>query len=366
MPCGAPNPWRPEEEAKVKEFCLVKGPSYVAQLLGRSVRSVSHKALRLGLSWRKNREFSESDLNYLRENYEQGDPKEIGKVLGKSARQVISKASKLGFHNETWHQRRSENYLKNRSWQMVPNFFDEPSRLMAWHLGYIITDGYISRKRGVISYDLQVKDERLLEGIQEDFGSEYKIRQVHRRAHQMKDGRWVRARVTSQLSVGNRQYVGALASKWGVVEGKSLNEHLPELPEYCRPDLVRGICDGDGCIYLVKDRRVINTGLKVAFFGGKKFLESLWNILPKTVTGGSMHERKSVWMLSLGKYDSIALCEWMYAGSPERFLERKFGKYCTFLDIQQKDIVGGFKPRPAWADRESVRGRNLEVLSVSA
>ena len=94
----------------------------------------------------------------------------------------------------------------------------------------------------------------------------------------------------------------------GGEENKSLTLKFPNVPEDYLADFIRGYFDGDGSVFLIKNKR-INTAFTCA---SENFINSLWDILKEKagVIGGSYD--KSSYSLKFGKRDSILIGEYIY------------------------------------------------------
>ena len=121
------------------------------------------------------------------------------------------------------------------------NFFNViDTEQKAYYLGLIIADGNIfdfkdSGRQKMLSISLQEQDKYLLEHFSSLLHSSRKV------SH---DGRGC-----SEFAVVSNKMASDL-SKYGVIENKSLISYLPtNIPEHLMHHLIRGIFDGDGCIY---------------------------------------------------------------------------------------------------------------------
>lgn len=118
----------------------------------------------------------------------------------------------------------------------------------------------------------------------------------------------------------------------GVIPKKSLIVKFPDVPASFLPDFIRGVFDGDGCIYF--DKRSINSPLRSKFVSGSKdFIEGLQQCLeslgmPKRTI--YRQKTKNSWshMFTYGHKDSINLFNILYNNAQNRlFLERKYKRF---------------------------------------
>lgn len=126
------------------------------------------------------------------------------------------------------------------------SFFDVPSPEMAWVLGLVVTDGCLGRKSSGSEF-LSIKsiDHDMLELVNCLMESEYGIYEC---------GPSDAGNMVYRIDFGSRRLVAGVR-RWGIVPRKTLVATFPAMPALFRPDLVRGIFDGDGCISTRVDKR---------------------------------------------------------------------------------------------------------------
>jgi hypothetical protein len=145
-------------------------------------------------------------------------------------------------------------------------FFDSPSPDMAWVLGLVVTDGYIGRKTSGRPF-LSIKsiDRDLLEQVKRLMESDYGIYEC---------GLSDAGNMIYRIDLGSQRIVAGV-QRWGIVPRKTLVATFPDVPSFCRADLVRGIFDGDGCISTHLDKRRGTETTEVTFLGTKAVLEPI-------------------------------------------------------------------------------------------
>ena len=145
---------------------------------------------------------------------------------------------------------------KNRALYKNKQYFDTESSNMAWILGFLAADGYVSDKRNEISIGLSKVDREILERIREEIEIENKIRD-----YQTKDGF-----DTSELTWTCWEHKNKLA-KYGIVPRKTFVLQPPyKLNEKYWIDYVRGYFDGDGSVNFIS----VN--------GKKKYMALRWQV----------------------------------------------------------------------------------------
>ena len=181
------------------------------------------------------------------------------------------------------------------------SFFSAWSNEMAYVLGFVITDGNISGNTLSISQN----ERYILERINDAMESDYKIT---RRSNGKND--------IHTLSIYRKSIVEDLKSL-GVLEAKSRDIRMPNIPNEYLPHFIRGVIDGDGW---VQDRGYVMNVTNAS----KSFAESLHEIFNDRGLNGRITEQGNafrVWVS--GKQDVIDLAEWLYEDAGNLYLERK-------------------------------------------
>lgn len=125
-----------------------------------------------------------------------------------------------------------------RKYPCNDNYFKMQSADMAYILGFIASDGYVSAKENCISIELQQQDQDILCQMAEKMEVTRPIQtQLRKNGH-----------YTSTLRNWSSEWKKDLAH-YGITNKKTFTLQPPELllPKY-RIDYIRGYFDGDGCI----------------------------------------------------------------------------------------------------------------------
>ena len=88
--------WSKEEDATLKLHYSKRGSRYTAELLGRSVTSVQHRALKLGIPGNGVRVWTEMEVRYLRSRYPKMSVAQICRTLHRSEQSVRGQINRLG------------------------------------------------------------------------------------------------------------------------------------------------------------------------------------------------------------------------------------------------------------------------------
>lgn len=271
--------------------------------------------------------------------------KEIGKRLDVPRPTITRWFKKLGIPSQDPHRITNKNLLnvgpkkgpratpkpkKRRGKKVNKNFFKEWSEDMAYVLGYFVADGCIFiNPRGSHYLEFDSTDRELIEKTRAILDSEHKIG-----VRKWSNPNWKPKYV---LEIGSKEMFEDL-EKLGFCPNKSNNLKFPEVPKEYFSHWVRGLLDGDGCVffkdYSEEDNNLQGVLLTSFTSGSPHFLQGLKDQLQEyaCVEGGSIYEKNRGFELSFSKHDSLKLFEFMYKGiSSEKFLERKYNVFQKFL-----------------------------------
>lgn len=209
---------------------------------------------------------------------------------------------------------------------------------MAYVLGYFAADGAMVRnRRGAHFIEFTSTDRCLVTGLKMAVGSNHAISRRER-------GR--NCKTAYRIQIGSRQWFEDL-TQLGFSQKKSKTLRLPQIPQECVGDFVRGYFDGDGCVYFKKhwvrtrheDRWVFTTRFTS---GARFFLEELQDLVKKYgVRGGYINVKQRGYDLVFSHNDSLALYRLMYhtAGTSSLYLPRKREKLERAVNILHLDHV---------------------------
>jgi excisionase family DNA binding protein len=152
------------------------------------------------------------------------------------------------------------------------NFFSSQNSQMAYVLGLLVTDGYLTRKSdGREILCLKLIDRDLLEEVRDMMDSTYGIYFC---------GKTDAGNDIFRIEFDRRQLIEDV-KKYGIVKRKTLITVFPILlEEKYYPDFVRGVLDGDGCVHWHKDKRRNNGyNVQVYFLGTFDLLNGIADVL---------------------------------------------------------------------------------------
>jgi len=177
---------------------------------------------------------------------------------------------------------------------------DEPTEEGSYWIGFLAADGCIYRRKDQgqkqIILTLAKKDEGHLLRFVDFFGGR-KPRTIKRAASE-----------EATVRICSDKLAGVLA-QYGVVERKTktIMYNGQSLAEY-EPAYLRGLIDGDGCIYRQK-----NGYLRVCFtIGGKPFLVSFLQRMNEMGFVFSESNRSTYWNLTLSGKPAERFCSFLY------------------------------------------------------
>ena len=171
----------------------------------------------------------------------------------------------------------------------------------AYVLGLLAADGYVSSEHPRVCIGLQAKDAHLVEYVRDRLNPAARL-------HRKKDG-------FAMLQITSRQMVADLA-QYGVVPRKSRIMTWPaQLGDLLRPYLL-GYFDGDGCMYLPRDRRGRERPGWTVCSGTEQFLIDM-NEYIRAATGVGMwkiQHRKGadLWQLAVTGLSAVVLSEFLH------------------------------------------------------
>jgi len=139
----------------------------------------------------------------------------------------------------------------------------------------------------------------------------------------------------------NDNDLAATLSQYGINprSNKTYKKHVPNLPDY--KDYVRGIIDGDGCLYFkqnknkVKNIKILQIPKKLSFLISiaityKSYGNEIQKIIENMVPGGgrvALYKQKNIWYIKLYSHKAERLADLLYGNNPNRYLDRKYQKY---------------------------------------
>jgi len=242
-----------------------------------------------------------------------------GKRLAKSHSVWLKKFYKT----EKGKRLRKEISKRNRKYNVNEKFFERLNPVSAYVLGFWVADGHISHD--LIRFDQ--KEKGILEKIKEAMGATYPL---------YRNGSAYRLQINSKkIQKSLNQLMSFPLSQ------KKNRAKYPDIPKELDSHFIRGVFDGDGCIYIAK-----NTQLGISFSSETKpFLKQ---IQQKLVDQFGINKTKIIrvesesgvcWELRYnGNKQVPPIFDWLYKGA-DLYLERKKAKYRGWNGLKQRQKV---------------------------
>lgn len=202
--------------------------------------------------------WTNEEIEYLKEHYQDKSYKEIGEYLGRKEQAIRSKMHYLGLKKSIYHC----NY----------NYFETiDTEDKAYWLGFIYADGNINKAQSTLRINLQARDNFHLSKLNKCIDGNFNVR-IYDEKHGDK------TYPMCQILVYSTKIARDLMDK-GVVPHKSNIITFPELRNDLVRHFIRGYFDGDGSICERKHKKR-QSDLSCSFTSGSiEFLKSLRAIL---------------------------------------------------------------------------------------
>jgi DNA-binding transcriptional regulator WhiA len=209
-----------------------------------------------------------------------------------------------------------------RKHQVNEDFFKTWSHEMAWVLGIVITDGYISSRKSVRYLSITQKNISILKQIASYMEFDFTL---------IKPGKTL---TTPTMMINSLKIVKDLA-RLGITTKKSHIVPFPDVPRVYLPSFIRGIIDGDGW---VQDRGyVMNvTSASVNFAKGLLSVFQSWE-LRSEITNEKTKVNRTVYRIWVkGKNDIVKLSEIIYKDCNDEIVSYKKDRMTQRLTGQLK------------------------------
>lgn len=189
----------------------------------------------------------------------------------------------------------------------------------AYFLGLLISDGCVVKQNrkgrsDVISLSLDLNDKYIVEKFAKELGADKScVKEYKNNKRSECYFRFSSQKMSDDLS------------KYGVIYNKSSETFLPTLDDCLMPHLIRGIFDGDGTIYLYKNRYI-----RFGFYGSKEICEQLNEFMNKKLKSNinKVTSKTGCYLVAWqGLEISRKFYNYIYQDSLELFLKRKKNKF---------------------------------------
>lgn len=264
--------------------------------------------------------WTNEELEYLKENYQDKSYREIGEYLGRKEQAIRSKMHYLGLKKSVYHC----NY---------EYFKDIDTEEKAYWLGFIYADGNVNKAQNTLRINLQVNDSNHLVKLNKSIGGNFSVR-IYDEVHKDK------SYPMSQILIYSTSMVKDLMS-YGVFPNKTDKIIFPDLPENLIRHFIRGYFDGDGSICERKHKKRLSDLACSFSCGSMLFLEKLREILYQNNIKSYIVQDKRGNKASLslaGLTNPDVFLHYMYDNATI-YLDRKYNKkeyLYRALDVEQR------------------------------
>ena len=190
-----------------------------------------------------NRKWSREEIEYLKQNYLDMTNNQLAENLGRTTSAIKNRLNKEGLN-------RPDKYFYDKT------FFEKiDTEEKAYWLGFIYADGWVSRNKGIsytLGIELNAKDYKHLQKFNKSLHGNIPVKFRERY-----DKRFNRNFNAAIIKVYSKKMYNDLIAL-GCTENKSKNLSMPFIPEKYFNHFLRGYFDGDGSVYLNKNRKCLN------------------------------------------------------------------------------------------------------------
>lgn len=295
----------------------------IGQILNKSEGAIRAKCHDLNLV--KKDRWTDTDLFYLTENYAKLSTKDLAQKLNRTESAVQIKARKLG--------------LKKYSYSCNYNFFESiETEEQAYWLGFISADGWInisSTNAGVVGIELQLKDIEHLKKFNKSIKGNYKIDTFEK---QCKLGDKATYHKMCRIRIYSKKMVDDLI-KLGITSQKTCNLQYPSIKSHLLPHFIRGYFDGDGCLH-IKKHKMSNGNISLypicdITSHNKQFLDILRNDIyeKKNICSYIYPEKNNHRLYIHAREHSLAFLNYIYKDAII-YLDRKYNLYKQIIEYE--------------------------------
>ena len=313
--------WTEEELNYIKDNYGKIPIKEISLKLNRSISSIKHKAERDAI--KSPREWTDEEIGYLKENYKTKTYKELSQHLNRTKSAIDLKINRLGLKKEKYTY--NHHYFEN---------IDTEDK--AYWLGFIYADGCVMEYENnscELAIKLQARDIGHLKKFNKSINGNNQITTFNRQCNlngKFYDG--------CQIRLYSEKIVHDL-ERHGVYPNKSLVITMPDINDDMFRHFIRGYFDGDGCIY--QSGNVKNSYVQCNFScGSVVFLEQLRSYLyGNNINSYICHDHDNVWKLIIGGMKNCDLFLHYIYDDANIYLDRKYlrkEELYKHLDIEQR------------------------------
>jgi len=238
--------------------------------------------------------WTKKEIAALKYNYETGNIHSI--LQNRTRSSIYHKAYKVGLKRP----------VRKRYKKVNEKFFKKFTKDSCYVLGWMYSDGNVSKNERTFSMHLNKKDIEIVKKIKKLLNSGHNI--------SVRSG-YVEFKIHSKRMCKDLISLGCMPKKSQKIR---FPKNLPK--KYIR-HFIRGYFDGDGSIFI----NFPNT-IKITIVGNRKFINNLGKIVSEIlkIKIPKITYSKCVWRIQFYGNNARRFCKWIYKKSDGLYLERKF------------------------------------------
>lgn len=259
--------------------------------------------------------WKESEIQYLKENFEKMSKGDIAKILGRTSNAVQLKANKLGL-------KKPEKYFYTKRF-----FQNIDTEEKAYWLGFFFADGYtqnnLERRYREAAIMLSIKDIEHLRKLNKAVNGNIEVK-TSVRGNGFGNGR---KHEVCCIRFYSWDFVEDLIGH-GCIPNKVKQMQFPELPQNLYWPFIRGYFDGDGCITLDNKRNMPKCDFASTSY---TFLDALREFLySNNICSYYTDEKSGVRRLNIRGLENCNLFLEKIYKNASVYLDRKYNKYIQY------------------------------------
>ena len=267
------------------------------------------------------------ETNFIFKNYFE-KKEEIIKTIIKSYKEDYKSAltiqKELGLSQKYVTKILNDNKILRKVKQKTANFnihyFEKiDSSEKAYFLGLLLADGNVNEKRKSVRIGLQEEDGYILERFKKAINSDNEVYFCHKPLN------YPNRKHKKVFEITSEKFYNDL-NNLGIVPRKSLIVKYPNINSFFEKDFIRGILDGDGCIYIGKDKKGYDQ-CSINWLGTYDVCNGILKYFEQHDIQLYINKKESIYSVATSKkIDIIKIYNILYDNT-DLYLERKFNKF---------------------------------------
>jgi hypothetical protein len=285
-----------------KEQLVIKNQVEISEELGIGTSTIQRKLHQFNLT-SPTAPWTKKEIEMLKENYDKVE----------DIHMLFPNRTKYSVYHKA-HRMNLVRPWRRRYHKVDEKFFRKWTKESSYVLGWMLSDGNVSKDRRTFGFHLNKKDIKILKKIKKAFKSNHKI---------FVRGDYVEFKVHSKKMCRDLISLGCMPKK-------TLKIRFPEkMPKKYLSHFVRGYFDGDGSIHFNYPNVI-----KISIVGNRKFVDGLRkkvSQIVETKTPKTSCKESNLWRIEFYGDKARKFCKWMYKDCGNLYLERKFVRFKNHL-----------------------------------